>query len=777
VTGIIERLANGVVDHPRITTLLLAGMTAVAVAGHVAPDRVRQFVARGFTASAEPPAVASGGATRPGSVAPTPGADTADVRPPDVEPLEVARGDVILVATSDEFFTSAGAEALRAVVAALEALPQVRSVLWMERAPGLNIFGLSEPFLPRGHASPARFAAARERAVAHPLVGGQLLAPDGRTLLMLLDLDWLFVTSDADVTTRLRDVAAAAAAGVPGAAIEFAVTGNAPLRLRDAANTRGNERTYQRVGYAMAVAVAWVLFRGWESVVIVSLAPIFGVLWTMGLLPLVGLGGNPFNAVIVPVLLCMVGFTDAVHMMVQIRRHRAAGLPPAEATRTAIREVGLACWLTSLTTGIGFGALMLAHHAVVREFGLSCVIGVVATFVAVVTIVPLASASPLGRHVHRGHGHNLVDRNLGRLAGIIDVVLAHQRAFAFGGLALTAVCALVTLQLRPDQRRTSGLPAASEEARALAHIDDAFGGMETSRIVIRWSPEMAADTGRIGAVIAAVDRVVRDEPLLGTPLSLVTLLGALPGTGPPDSRMPLVDLLPPPLKRAYYVPEAREAFVTFRLRDIGIAAYGPVFERLETGLADLGRDHPGFTGELSGGAVRRWKELYRIILDLATSLGTASVVIFAVLAIAFRSLRLGLISIAPNLFPLVATGTLLVFAGQSLELVTVCAFTVCLGIAVDDTIHFLTRFRQEQAAGGSRDEVIRRAFVGVGTAMVMTTVVLVLGFATALASDARVHRLFATMGILTIGTALLADLTMLPALLARFAPARSGDEA
>lgn len=764
--SLVARLADLVVDRPAVVGLLLAALTGLALSGHLDPDWVRRMLT---ARTAVEPAGDRGGAE----------ADRADTgqRPPPVEPLQVARGDVILVAESDGIFTPAGAEALRAAVAALEALPQVRGVLWMERAPGLNIFGLAEPFLPRGHASAARYAAARERALAHPLVGGQLLAPDGRTLLLLIDLDWLFVTSDEDCTSVLRDTAAAAAARVPDAAITFSVTGNVPLRLRDAANTRGNERTYQRIGYGMAAMVAWVLFRGWQAVVIVALAPALGVFWTMGLLPLAGLGGNPFNAVIVPVLLCMIGFTDAVHMMVQIRRQRAAGLPPVEATRTAIREVGLACWLTSLTTGIGFAALALAHHALVREFGLSCVLGVAATFLSVVTVVPLASASWLGRDVHRGYGRNLVDHNLGRLSGVIDVVLRHQRAFAIGGVALTVLLALVTLQLRPDQRRTSGLPAESEEARALAHIDRAFGGMETARIEIHWAPEVPDGAGAIATVVAEVEEAVRAEPLLGGPLSLASLLESLPGSGPVAARMPLADLLPPPVKRGFYVPEQREAAVTFRLQDIGIAAYGPVFERLERRLADLHIEHPRFTFALEGGAVRRWKELYRIILDLTTSLGTASVVIFIVLTIAFRSLRLGLISITPNLFPLVATGTLLVLAGQSLELVTVCSFTVCLGIAVDDTIHFLTRFRQEQAAGGSREEAIRRAFVNVGTALVMTTVVLVLGFATALLSDARLHRMFATMGILTIGSALLADLTILPALLARFAPDRPPSDA
>jgi predicted RND superfamily exporter protein len=251
---------------------------------------------------------------------------------------------------------------------------------------------------------------------------------------------------------------------------------------------------------------------------------------------------------------------------------------------------------------------------------------------------------------------------------------------------------------------------------------------------------------------------------------------ALPGEGNPSDRMSLLELLPPPLKRAYYTPEQRIANVTFRLQDIGIAQYGPVFERIEAQIQPIVADHPEFTIALRGGAVWRWKNLYQIVIDLAKSLGTAGLVIFVVLTVVYRSVRLGLISLVPNLFPLAATGTLLLLFGQHLEIVSVCAFTVCLGIAVDDTIHFLTRFQEESAKSDDPSVAIRAAFVGVGTALIMTTIVLVVGFAAALMSDARDHRIFAMMGILTIASALFADLVFLPALLLRYRSPRRQEE-
>ena len=168
-------------------------------------------------------------------------------------------------------------------------------------------------------------------------------------------------------------------------------------------------------------------------------------------------------------------------------------------------------------------------------------------------------------------------------------------------------------------------------------------------------------------------------------------------------------------------------------------------------------------------AIWRWKNLYQIVIDLTASLGSAAFIIFGSLALAYKSLRIGLISIVPNIFPLAVTGTWLVWRNESLELTSVCAFTVCMGIVVDDTIHFLSRFDEERRTAKNRHEAIRKAFGNVGVAMVMTTVVLVAGFGTVAFSDSRDHHIFASMGAITIAAALFGDLVMLPAMLACFA--------
>ena len=760
MSQLFNRSVGWTVDHRLLVALFIMAMSGFAILGYTSPETVRNWF--------EPP---------PEAVDDTAAASTEPARepPPNVEPISLSNSDAVLVvhSESDHFFSSDGAQALRAIVDELESLDYVSSVLWMDEIPVLNIFGLREPLFPRAASSERRFASARDRALQHPLIGGQLLSDDGRTLLLLVKFDWLFIENDDACMDGLRQVAEAAAAKFPAVPLTFEVTGRAPITITLIRTHRENQFKYQVIGYSVVILMAMVLFRGIRAVFIVALAPSMGVFWTLGLLRFFDLQDNPFNDVLLPVMLSLVGLADGVHLMVEIRRQSATGLSGREASRAALYKVGLACLLTSLTTAVGFGSLVWAHHDIVREFGWSCVIGVLLMFLSVITVIPLACSTWLGRRVHIGHEKGLIDRNLLKIGGVVEFVLNRARPASWIAIALTLLLVGLCLTLRPDERMANSLPRHSEASLAMEHMDRAFGGLEVSSVRVDWSDAVPSDSPEVLIAISKVDDLLRSEELIGHPLSIRSLLDALPGEGGPDERMSMLELLPPPLKRAFYTPEHQSATVTFRVQDLGIATYGPVFQRVEAGLAQIAAEHPEFTFDLTGSAVRRWRNLFQIVMDLVSSLGSASVVIFLVLALAYRSLRIGLISIVPNVFPLAVTGTFLVLTGQSLEIVSVCAFTVCLGIAVDDTIHFLTRFQEERPQTDSDHVAIRRAFTGVGTGIMMTTLVLEVGFLTVIFSDMREQRIFAIMGGLTLAAALFGDLLLLPALLLRYAPPRS----
>ncbi|QDU86918.1 Putative membrane protein YdgH [Pirellulimonas nuda] len=687
--------------------------------------------------------------------------------------LDLSRSDSFLVVDAPDLFTPRRMAAVRRMVDAVEALPIVDSVFWADRVPMLNVFGFADPLIPAEGAGPEALAEARQKLLVHPLAQ-QLVSDDGNALLMPVTYDWLELAAEGSAQTVDQVLATARGALAEGASadspIRVRLTGRTPLFAAQKSAFDRNKTFFQMVGYLLALVLAILMFRGVAAVAVISLAPALGVFWSLGLVKLLGVPSNPLAEVVMPVMVSMIGLTDGVHLLVQIRRERLAGAAPIDASRLALEKVGMACWLTSLTTAVGFASLLLAGSDYVRDFGLICCCGVVIAFMAIITFVPLLCSTWVGRYVERGESRDLVSHSVDWLGRLIDWIIARKWVVSAGSVAATLALAAVALRLGPDNRLASAMPAGAEAYQALAYCDEHFGGIEFFRVVMRWPEGVDEDDPQVLAAIRDTERVIKAEPLLAHPLSVRGMLASMPGD-PEDleTQVTFLSLLPSELRGFFYRPAEREAVVSVRMQDKGIAKYTPVFDRLEQTFVDgLAAAHPGYAWRLEGTPVKLSRDLYQIVDDLRRSLATASVVILIVLGIAYRSARAGLISVVPNLFPLAATGTLLVFTNGSLDMSAVCAFVVCLGIAVDDTIHFLSRFRQEVAVDGDVDAAIRRAFVAVGSALIMTTVILVTGFGAMLMSDLPGHRTFAAMACCTISTALVGDLVALPALLSCF---------
>ena len=672
--------------------------------------------------------------------------------------------ECLLVAEVDDLFRPATVHALRHVARELETMPQISRVFWLDRVPNLNMFGWSEPLLPADSASPERFAAARERVMQHPLTRGQLISDDGKTLMFLVWLEWIHITDDDDATTDIITKARSVVADHPDANVRLRLTGRVPLYMGAQRALNRNHVKFQIIGYTLVLVLAVVLFRGIPAVVIVAGAPALGIFWSHGWLKLFDQLDNPLTGAVLPVLVSMVGFTDGVHLIVHIRASRAHGATPMEAAKSAIRKVGLACLLTSVTTAIGFGSLMLASNEYVRGFGRACSIGVMLTFIAVISFIPLVSTTRLGKNIHLGHERDFVRSNLNRLAPLIDWVIPRKWSLSVLSFVITlALLAWTLYSLRPDDRLSDSQPTGSEAYQALAHCDRVLGGIETIEIRVFWNRDVPVQD-----VLAAVDsgvEIFEDEELVNNPLSIHDFLSQLPGSNAKVARSTYLALLPEAIQENYFNRRLRRARVTGRVQDLGIAAFEPAFSRIEQRLEVFNLHHAGIYLDLHGSPVYRGRQLFQIVVDLATSLGTASIIILAVLAIVYQSLTVGLITIVPNLFPLVVTAAYLMIVGHALEIASVCAFTVCLGIAVDDSIHFLSRYQDERKSGKLPTDAIRATFIGVGTALITTTLVLIAGFGTVLTSDLPGHRTFAAMACWTIGAALVGDLIFLPALL------------
>ena len=770
------RLFASVIDYPKSCLALLILLTGLAIGGYLDPDWPNRLRSR-WLGSSENADIASSESSTKANTSNTSNASNSGNSGNSQGPGRfgrrggvgntAGRAEAVLVVKSPSIFTPEGSQAFRAVVDRVDALDVVASVRSLDQAPPLNIFGLSEPILPRGNATQQRFDVAKKKAVSHPLVVGQMLSEDAQTALIEIQYDWLYIQDNAQCTQPILAAAKEVAAEHPNVPMEFHVTGSVPLRMVLMKNNRNNEIRYQIIAYSMIVLMAAILFRGFAVVVAVALVPMIGVFWTLGFLRYFDLQDNPFSFVILPVLLSLVGFIDGVHMMIHIRKCMREGCSPKLACKFSLSMVGLACFLASITTAIDMGSLMWASHQVVREFGLACVLGSIVTWVSVMLVLPLLSLTRWSNRFIAGSEIDPMKHIIDFVDPMIQWVLNRKKVVSYFTIVLMALLSIVAASLRPDDRKSSAIPSGSHAQVAMNLLDKEMRGLDVCLIDVKWDPEKLSEE-QVATAIQQVENALKKETLIGHPLSLVTLLDALPGQGTAVDKLSMAELLPPPLRQRLFNVEKSTATITYRCMDLGTATYKPTYERIEKNLQSIISENPGLSMEMQGDAIWRWRNLYSIVHDLSASLGGAALIVFLILTIAFRSLRLGLIAIVPNLLPLLASATYMVLVKHPLEVVSVCCFTICLGIAVDDTIHFVSRYLEESKRGGTVESIIKRSFREVGTGIIMTTIVLIAGFCSVLTSDTRDHRIFAELGLVTLISALLCDMFLLPALLAYF---------
>jgi hypothetical protein len=346
------------------------------------------------------------------------------------------------------------------------------------------------------------------------------------------------------------------------------------------------------------------------------------------------------------------------------------------------------------------------------------------------------------------------------------LVARRHIAFSLAGVAATAVCAATATRLKPDNSLDEALARDAESFAALERCDQALGGAFFVYVLMEWDDSLTPEADEALRALQAVHAALEAEDRVRNPLSLLNLFSAIPGAlKSEDLRRAALAAAPPELRERLLAPDKNRALIAGHIREFRVSTYRPVFARLRERLAALEGAHPGLRFHLTGTSVLTVESLADMITDLARSLVFAGGVILIVMTLALRSLLLGLLSVIPNALPLAFTAALLVWSGRPLVLTSAVVFTICLGIAVDDTIHFLSRFRLERRAGHAVREACGRAMTTVGAALVTTTLVLIAGFGVVMLSSMPSVRSFAALSCIALLAALVGDLLILPALL------------
>ncbi|MGF1469843.1 MAG: RND family transporter [Sandaracinaceae bacterium] len=523
----------------------------------------------------------------------------------------------------------------------------------------------------------------------------------------------------------------------------------------------------------VCVVLLYIAFR--------SLAGTFLPLFTVAVSATILVGsmailGEPLNILtnIVPPLLIIIGISDSIHLVGRFRdelRFR----PRAAALKETVKSMATACFFTSVTTAVGIASLLVSTTRAVRVFAVIASIGVMIAYVVTIAFLPSSlvytrgpTAAPPPRSAVVERGLVVVTRWVMRRRWLVlscATVVVIAMGFTISGVSVDHALmdqfddedaiAQTTVLL---ERRLEGLrplevsmrvedPATFRDPELLQRVDD----------ISAWAVEQDGVLGASSVTDVYHEvwrRLTGDPEARSAPFRSAEQIEAL---------LTLLRYGEHGGLEHYLTEDGRHARLRIMMADIGAKATMRFVDDLEDRL-DPVRD-AGVDIELTGEAYTGSVGTNAVIGDVLGSLSMAIVIIFVVLTVLFRSVRLGLLSIPPNVFPLVGAMAWMVARGIPLNLGTAIIFSISLGLAVDGSIHVLARFREEVGHGAIRSVALVRAARGTGRAILVSCGTLMLGFGTLLFSSFVPVRHFGELIAVTAALCLIATLVIQPALL------------
>lgn len=506
------------------------------------------------------------------------------------------------------------------------------------------------------------------------------------------------------------------------------------------------------------------------------------ILFTLAIMVLTGGYFEILSSTIAPILLC-VGISDSVHILSKYNDGRLGGLSRRSAMKDTVMVMGKATFLTSITTFIGFATLLTSSVVPIQRFGLYTAIGVMVAYVVTMFAIPAALPYFKDKSPKDMSGH-VVHTFLGRvLSRLNDWIEAHHKAIVVSTLVITVAVGWGASQLKVN-----------------SFIFDDVGPesvlmQDSERFSTRLSPpfplELVLNTQTDNGILQPdyVQRLMAFElfldsiPEIARSTSITTLLRETHKVMQPDA--PLEALFQPdaaPLIAQYMLllemadPDLLPSFTDFTYTKVRIAAQ--VQDAGSYRINGIRRDirlylnehFPESRLQQSGTSILVSDLTGNMVRSLTSSILLAVLFIGGIMAWMFRNVKLIAISLIPNVVPLFVTAGVMGYFGIDLKPSTAVIFTIAFGIAVDDTIHFLARLRLESWKDRDLRTAIRITTEKTGRAILLTSVILLTGFGTLMTSDFTSTVWMGSLVSLTILTALVADILLLPALLYWFKP-------
>ncbi|MGE0708536.1 MAG: RND family transporter [Planctomycetota bacterium] len=619
-----------------------------------------------------------------------------------------------------------------------------------------------------------------------PLVERVLVSRDHRSASAVLRLKRFpdggeGARENARVVRQLQDVVEAERRRSPE--VRFFLAGSPLIKSKIMDAILGDLKTFTGPLTLIALVVAWLVLRSAAGVVLTLAVLGLSIDLTLGTMGHLGMPLDPMTS-LVPTLILVIGVADSLHLLVE-QRAQAARLGPgasgAETVREAATHVFVPCLLTSLTTMIGFASLVTSPIPPIARFGGAAAVAAGVAFLVTMILIPAAGAllpAPTPAAAVRD-----------RASGLARLVLARPWAALMIAVGISLAIGLGAVRLRADTDFLSFFPEDDDLVRSARAIQDRFVGVAPCEIVVAGPPGCSRDPATLRAVLA-LERGVEGLELVDLAFSAADVVAKAQGLISGHELIPhtraeverieqllrqvagrelqLEQLIAPP---GGSHPDEEWLRVTVRARTAGSARFGELVALVREIEAKQLRPL-GLSARPTGTSVVFSESAATIVQGQIQSFFFAYLLITAVLTVALRSLRLGLLSILPNIGPVAALLGTMGYLGIPFNSFNSMVASIALGIAVDDTIHLLSGFQRSAATRPLRAAVYE-TLAREGTALISTSAVLFCGFCVLVFGTFGPTREFGLLTAVAIAVALLGDLLLLPALLLLF-PALHG---
>ena len=655
--------------------------------------------------------------------------------------------------------------------------------------------------------SPEAIAAVEARARANPLYANNLLSTDGRTTTIVIE-------TEAFVTPEGFDALAGFDDDAPGGGESDAlipITGEDDFRIAEAVHTiveryRSDELEIHVAGVPMmvthlatsmqrdmafftALSVAIIalllalLFRRVAAVVLPLVTVVASLLATLSAAAMVGIPIMPPSQIL-PSFLLSVGVGGSVHLLAIYYQARRRGEGEPEAIAHALSHSGLAIVMTALTTAGGLLSFIPAELRPLSHLGFLAPLGVMIALLYTLTLLPaLIAVFPMQAPREPSSGRALSQRLLVR-AGALAVRRAGLVLAAWALVLAGSAVGIARIELGHDP--LAWFPEEDPLRRAMEVTNDELGGSTNFELIVSTGRENGFHDPGLLQRVADLQRYAEGFEAFGLhagkTLALPDVLKethrALNGNReayyrvPDDRRLIAQELLLFENAGSDDVedlvdPQFSSGRISIRLPMVDAAAYQKYLRQLRPRIDGVAAGEARI--EVTGMTQLMSSTTAAALTTLIRSYLGAFVVITALMVALIGRFRLGLAAMLPNLAPIAFTLGLLGWAGWVLDMFTLMIGTIAIGLAVDDTIHFMHNFRREHEATGSVEQAVERTMASTGQALLFTSLVLASGFL--VYTQAYLLHLF-NFGLLTataIVVAFLADLTLAPALVAKLA--------